>query len=401
MSAITIENDLVHYEALGRGRPVILVHGWLGSWRYWVPTMQHLSGKYRAYAIDLWGFGDSGKDANKYAIKEQVSMLFKFFEGMGIRKAVLVGHSLGAAVCLNFARQYPEYTHRLLLISPPLVDMGGWGDELPANMQPRPTAPPKPADPVPNPPSPTNAPSTPASSAPNTPNTPSPQSTPNAQNAPSSPSLPKAPAAPTTPTAATPPPSSVQYSHTSETLAANPFRAAQQPPAAPVLPLSIATVPNTPAEPPSAPIAQGFAAILAALSAGKPPALLVKHAARDMPDLEMLRAEVTKADEAAFTRTAQSLSAQNLALELKRLMTPTLLLHGEDDTLLPPPSEMLIQRINRGKQNGYFLPLIEPTVGHFPMLEITAKFNRLLLDFLEATDLTNVQFKDQWKRTVR
>mgnify|MGYP005836606213 CR=1 FL=1 len=386
MSAITIENDLVHYEALGRGRPVILVHGWLGSWRYWVPTMQHLSGKYRAYAIDLWGFGDSGKDANKYAIKEQVSMLFKFFEGMGIRKAVLVGHSLGAAVCLNFARQYPEYTHRLLLISPPLVDMGGWGDELPANMQPRPTAPPKPADPMPNPPNslnPSSVPSAPTSNAPNT------QSAPNAPNASA------------TPPAANTPPSSVQYSHTSETLAANPFRAAQQPPAAPVLPLSIATVPNTPSEPPPPPTAQGFAAILAALSASKPPALLIKHAARDMPDLEMLRAEVTKADEVAFTRTAQSLSAQNLALELKRLMTPTLLLHGEDDTLLPPPTEMLIQRINRGKQNGYFLPLIEPTVGHFPMLEITAKFNRLLLDFLEATDLTNVQFKDQWKRTVR
>jgi len=367
MSAITIENDLVHYEALGRGRPVILVHGWLGSWRYWVPTMQHLSGKYRAYALDLWGFGDSGKDINKYAVKDQVHMLFKFFEGMGIRKAVLVGHSLGAAVCLNFARQYPEFTHRLFLISPPLVDMGGLGDDLPS----RPAAlPPKPAEPRPS----------------------------------------------------APPPTSVTYSSTSETLPSNPFRAAQQaqtppPPSStalpapsaptpppesrpvpPVLPLSIATVPTpSPAEPPS----QGFAPILATLTTNKPAALLARYIARDLPDLEMLRTEVAKADEQAFARTAQSLSAQNLALELKRLMTPTLLLHGEDDTLLPPPSETLVQRINRGKQSGYFLPLIEPTVGHFPMLEITAKFNRLLLDFLEAPDLTNVQFKDQWKRTIR
>ncbi len=60
MSAITIENDLVHYEVLGRGRPVILVHGWLGSWRYWVPAMQQLSSKYRTYALDLWGFGGFG-----------------------------------------------------------------------------------------------------------------------------------------------------------------------------------------------------------------------------------------------------------------------------------------------------------------------------------------------------
>ena len=66
MSAITIENDLVHYEVLGRGRPVIFIHGWLGSWRYWVPTMQQLSVKYRTYALDLWGFGDSGKDAKPF-----------------------------------------------------------------------------------------------------------------------------------------------------------------------------------------------------------------------------------------------------------------------------------------------------------------------------------------------
>ena len=40
MSAITIGGDLIHYEVLGRGRPVLLVHGWIGSWRYWVPAMQ-------------------------------------------------------------------------------------------------------------------------------------------------------------------------------------------------------------------------------------------------------------------------------------------------------------------------------------------------------------------------
>lgn len=360
MSAITIENDLVHYEALGRGRPVILVHGWLGSWRYWVPTMQHLSGKYRAYALDLWGFGDSGKDSAKYTVKDQVTMLYKFFEGMGIRKAVLVGHSLGAAVCLNFARQYPEFTHRLFLISPPLVDMGGLGDELPAALR----APsPVPSEPRPN--------------------------------------LPPAP------------PASVTFSSTSETLPSNPFRSLQQSqptppptpqpppvesrPVSPVLPLSIAAVPTPPPEPPS----QGFAPILTTLTSAKPVALLTKYAPRDLPDLEMLRAEVGKADEAAFVRTAQSLSTQNLALELKRLTTPTLLLHGEDDSFLPPPNESLVQRINRGKLSGYFLPLIEPAVGHFPMLEITAKFNRLLVDFLEAPDLSNVQFKDQWKRTIR
>ncbi|MCK7519753.1 MAG: hypothetical protein MZV64_19525 [Ignavibacteriales bacterium] len=31
---------IVHYEVLGRGRPVIFLHGWVGSWKYWIASMQ-------------------------------------------------------------------------------------------------------------------------------------------------------------------------------------------------------------------------------------------------------------------------------------------------------------------------------------------------------------------------
>src|SRR5258708_16578237 len=130
MSAITLENDLVHYEVLGRGRPVIFVHGWLGSWRYWVPAMQQLSAKYRTYALDLWGFGDSGRNDKNYDCKDQVELLHEFMEKLGITKAALVGHSLGAAICLRYASLYPDRAPRLALISAPLFDLGGLDDAL-------------------------------------------------------------------------------------------------------------------------------------------------------------------------------------------------------------------------------------------------------------------------------
>ena len=38
---------------------------------------------------------------------------------------------------------------------------------------------------------------------------------------------------------------------------------------------------------------------------------------------------------------------------------------------------------------------------YFPMMEIAPRFIRLLVDFLEAPDLTNLQFKDQWRRSMR
>ncbi len=63
MSAVLLDEKIVHYEVLGRGRPIIFLHGWVGSWRYWVPAMQIAAMSFRAYAIDLWGFGDTAHDA--------------------------------------------------------------------------------------------------------------------------------------------------------------------------------------------------------------------------------------------------------------------------------------------------------------------------------------------------
>jgi len=133
----------------------------------------------------------------------------------------------------------------------------------------------------------------------------------------------------------------------------------------------------------------------------KPTDLLTRHVERTAPDLDKLMSEVEKSDESAVARSVQSFNGVNLAVELQRLQIPTLLLHGRDDPLLPAPSDELIMRINRGKPAGHLLPLVEPDLRHFPMLEITAKFNRLLMDFFEAQDLTNVQFKDPWRRTMR
>ena len=68
MSITTVGNHLIHYEVLGRGKPLIFIHGWLGSWRYWWPSMQAMSSQYRSFAFDLWGFGDSSKAPEQYTI---------------------------------------------------------------------------------------------------------------------------------------------------------------------------------------------------------------------------------------------------------------------------------------------------------------------------------------------
>ena len=121
MSIATVNNQLIHYEALGRGQPLLFLHGWLGSWRYWWPSMQALSAGQRSFAIDLWGFGDSSKSPELYNLSSYVSMIDQFIDKMGIVQPItMIGHSLGAAVALRYTKKNPDMVAKLITVSLPL-----------------------------------------------------------------------------------------------------------------------------------------------------------------------------------------------------------------------------------------------------------------------------------------
>jgi pimeloyl-ACP methyl ester carboxylesterase len=119
MSAVILQDEIVHYEVLGRGRPIIFLHGWVGSWRYWIPAMQSASVGFRAYALDLWGFGDTGRNQQYYTMEGQVDLLDLFFQAMGIGKVALVGHGLGAVIALQYAARFHRLVDRLMVVALP------------------------------------------------------------------------------------------------------------------------------------------------------------------------------------------------------------------------------------------------------------------------------------------
>jgi pimeloyl-ACP methyl ester carboxylesterase len=121
VSSITTDQGIVHYEVYGRGRPVILLHGWLGSWGLWQETMAYLGSYYRTYALDFWGFGESGKKRESYAIQDFVSLVDQFMERLGIERAPLVGHSMGGTVSLSVAIQYPHRVSKVVVVGSPIV----------------------------------------------------------------------------------------------------------------------------------------------------------------------------------------------------------------------------------------------------------------------------------------
>jgi pimeloyl-ACP methyl ester carboxylesterase len=121
VSSFTTDQGIVHYEVFGRGRPVILLHGWLGSWGLWQETMAYLGQYYRTYALDFWGFGESGKKRDSYAVQDFVSLVNQFMEQLGIIQAPLVGHSMGGTVSLSVAIQYPGRVKKVVVIGSPIV----------------------------------------------------------------------------------------------------------------------------------------------------------------------------------------------------------------------------------------------------------------------------------------
>jgi pimeloyl-ACP methyl ester carboxylesterase len=121
MSAILIDNQLVHYEVFGRGRPVIFLHGWLGSWRYWLPTMQVAADHFRTYSFDFWGFGDSRYNGVQESIRTYSDQVIRFIDALGIEHVLLVGHSMGGMVAMKTALDYPERIGRVVTVGAPFV----------------------------------------------------------------------------------------------------------------------------------------------------------------------------------------------------------------------------------------------------------------------------------------
>lgn len=121
MSITPVGDHLVHYEVLGRGKPLIFIHGWLGSWRYWWPAMQGMAAhQFRSYAFDLWGFGDSSKVPPMYSTAAYVEMLDQFMAQLGVvPPVILVGHSLGGTVALQYTLKHPENVNRVFTVALP------------------------------------------------------------------------------------------------------------------------------------------------------------------------------------------------------------------------------------------------------------------------------------------
>jgi len=105
----------LHCERDTENPPLVLIHGAGGSHLYWPPEIRSLKG-YCVYAPDLPGHGKSSTSDGQQTIGEYARNMVQWLESLQLRRAVLVGHSMGSAIALALAIHHPEYVVGLSLI---------------------------------------------------------------------------------------------------------------------------------------------------------------------------------------------------------------------------------------------------------------------------------------------
>jgi pimeloyl-ACP methyl ester carboxylesterase len=131
MGMATIENATVsrlagpagslHVDDGGRGGvPVVFLHSFAGSTRHWAKQLDHLREDRRALAIDLRGHGESDAPSDgNYTADALAQDVAAIVDTLGLKRFVLVGHSMGGSAAIAYAAAHPDRVAGLVLAGTP------------------------------------------------------------------------------------------------------------------------------------------------------------------------------------------------------------------------------------------------------------------------------------------
>ena len=104
----------LHFKESGRGQPIVILHGLFGSLDNWLGVAPKLAEHFRVFLVDLRNHGQSPHSAEMdYPLMaEDVA---EFLDTHGLATAVIMGHSLGGKVAMQFALTHPERVEKLIV----------------------------------------------------------------------------------------------------------------------------------------------------------------------------------------------------------------------------------------------------------------------------------------------
>lgn len=111
---LEVTGGSIYYETHGRGAPVVLIHGGFGDRRMWDDQFQTFAREFRVVRYDQRGFGQSTRPGGAYSPVED---LLRLLDHLDIKKAHLVGNSMGGALALDFALKHPSRVASLVVVA--------------------------------------------------------------------------------------------------------------------------------------------------------------------------------------------------------------------------------------------------------------------------------------------
>jgi pimeloyl-ACP methyl ester carboxylesterase len=117
LETLLYKNTQISYSDSGKGTAVVLLHGFLENKTMWDVYVTELSKRNRIITIDLLGHGKTESLGYVQTMEENADVIHEVLSKLRIRKAILVGHSMGGYVALAFAELYPENMKGLVLLN--------------------------------------------------------------------------------------------------------------------------------------------------------------------------------------------------------------------------------------------------------------------------------------------
>src|ERR1017187_8976518 len=103
------------FRKLGQGKPLFILHGLFGLSDNWATVGKMLAEHFEVYLIDLRNHGNS-PHSNEWTYSAMTNDLLELMGNEKLEKIILIGHSLGGKVTMQFASMYPEKLEKLIVV---------------------------------------------------------------------------------------------------------------------------------------------------------------------------------------------------------------------------------------------------------------------------------------------
>ena len=107
--------EKIYFSDKGKGRAIVLLHGFLGSSELWIETINKLSNYFRVIAIDLPGHGESSSFGYIHSMDLMAKAIKVVMDQLKLKRYVIAGHSMGGYAALAFAELFPEHVRGICL----------------------------------------------------------------------------------------------------------------------------------------------------------------------------------------------------------------------------------------------------------------------------------------------